>query len=295
MRLRVHEERLNPPLFPPSCEAEYRAAVKQTRADSDLSIDTDSDLPPMVTPWNAVLGFFGLGAERDATGRALVTFAIPVRALTPDSLADGSFVWPVRFRMAAYRASDGRRVDVDTTRRFATAQRPEDGHISGHFELPLDDGSWQIALLARQRDDTTGGAYALRRSLVVGGAATLQLGDVVTGRAGQPAWRAPDGSFPVNTLGTWLEDGTVDLWFEVRGVPESEEYRTTIEVIPSERRLGDPIRVITTDRSTGQVTRVRKAIGLGRLDAGRYELVVTVEHDDQRATRRQDVLIIEAP
>lgn len=294
-RLRVLEGRLVPPIFPGTCEAEFRTALKQSRADANLGIDTDSDTPPITRPWNAALRFFGLGGRTDRSGRALVSFAVPVEDLVADTLPNGFTIWPVDFRIVAYRPSDGRRIDMDSTRRFNAVAAPQAGFLSGHFELPLDDGSWQLAVIVRQRGDTTAGTYALRRNLVVGGAATLALSDVVTGREGQPAWRAPDGAFPVNTLGTWVEGGTVELWYEVRGLSEGDSYRTTIEVIPSERRLGDPLRIATEDRAAGAVTTVRKSMGLDRLRPGLYKLMVTVEHEGVRAVREQDVLIVEAP
>jgi hypothetical protein len=252
-------------------------------------------MPPVIQPWNAALRFFALGSAGDGSGRALVTFAIPVEELEAETLANGATVWPVNFRIVAYRPTDGRRIDVDSTRRFIAAASEPGSQLSGHFELPLGDGAWQLAVLARQPGDTTSGAYALRRNLVVGGPVALTLGDIVTGREAQPVWRAPDGPFPVNTLGTWVEGSTLELWYEVRGLEAGESYRTTIEVVPGERRLGDPIRVITTDVSTGAVTTVCKAIGLGQLRAGQYRLLVTVESEGNRAEREQDILIVAGP
>jgi hypothetical protein len=161
--------------------------------------------------------------------------------------------------------------------------------------LPLNGGTWHVAVLARQPGDTAGGGYALRRHLVVGSAGPLALSDVVTGASGSTTWRAPDGPFPVNTLGTWPAGGTVELWYEVRGIADGDTYRTTIEVIPTERRLGDPIQIATDDRASGTITRVRKAIGLDRLQPGVYRLVVTVEHGGASAVREQEILIVETP
>jgi hypothetical protein len=294
-RLRLLEERLVPPIFPATCEEEYRTAIKQNRADANVGIDTDSEMPPMDTHWNAVHRFFALGASSDQSGRALVTFAIPIPDLKTDTLSNGSVVWPVTFRIVAYRPRDGRRVDMDTTRRFNATAAPRGSQLSGHFEMPLDEGTWQIAVIARQGTDTTAGSYALRRNLVVAASTGLTLSDVVTGREGQPSWRAPDGPFPVNTMGTWTQGSTVELWYEVRGLRDGDGYRTTIEVVPSERRLGQPIRVSTDDAATGSTTQVRKAIGLDRLRPGVYRLVVAVEADGARAVREQDILIVERP
>lgn len=291
-RLLVLENRLLPPRFPATCELEFRTALKQLRADANIGIDTDSDLPPMVAPWNAALRFFAVGHAADANGRTLITFAIPIRDLTADSLQDGRLLWPVTFHIVAFRHRDGARVTLDTTRQFITTTVPEGGNLSGTFELPLADGTWQLAVLARQRADTLGGAYALHRRVVVDGGAGLALTDIVTGREGQPGWRAPDGSFPVNTLGAWPERGTVELWYEVRGVPEGEEYHTTVQVLPGEERLRRDISVRVTDRSPGGTVRVRRTLGLENLDSGRYRLVVTIEHGGTTVSREQEILVV---
>lgn len=291
-RVSLAEMRLNPSITPPTCDPEYTTAVRRMRADADVGIDTDSDLPPMVAPWNAALRFFAVGHAAHGDGRALVTFAIPFSDLTADTLQDGRLLWPVTFHLVAFRHRDGARVDLDTTRSFATATVPEGGNLSGTFELPLADGTWQLALLARQRADTLGGAYALHRRVTIDGGAGLALTDIVTGRAGQPTWRAPDGSFPVNTLGTWPEGGAVELWYEVRGVPAGEEYRTTIQVLPAEDRLDDDITVGITDRAPGGTIRVRRRLGLENLDSGRYRLVVAIEHGGNTVSREQEVLVV---
>lgn len=292
-RLSQLESRLFEPLYPPSCEKEYVQAVRQSRQDANLSIVTDTRTPPLRRHWLSELRSFGVGSSHDESGRALVTFALPIRDLVADTLASGDMVWPLDFRIVAYRPSDGRRVDMDSTRRFNATGTPANGFLSGHFELPLDDGTWQLAILVRQNGDSTAGAYTLRRGLVVGGSTPLSLGDIVTGREGQPAWRAPDGPFPVNTLGTWVAGGTVELWYEVRGMREGDTYRTTIQVIPRDRRQGQPVRVATDDQATGPVTRMRKAIGLDRLEPGVYQLVVTVERGGTTAVREQEIVVVD--
>ena len=285
--------RLNPPITPTSCEPEYTASVQRMRTDAEVGIDTDSDLPPMVRPWNAALRSHAVGHAAHGDGRGLVTFAIPFADLTADTLQDGRLLWPVTFHLVAFRHRDGARVELDSTRHFITDAVPARSNLSGVFELPLADGRWQLAILVRQREDTLGGAYALRRDLQVDGGAGLALTDIVTGRAGQPGWPAPDGPFPVNTLGTWPEGGVVELWYEVRGVPAGEEYRTTLRVEPAEEHLRDDITVATTDRAAGSVTRVRRSLGLQALQPGRYRLVVTVEHGGATAVREQEILVTE--
>jgi hypothetical protein len=274
------------------CRKHITPAIAQMRVDAAVGIESDSDTPRVLEPWNGVLRYFALGDARDANGRVLLTFAFPLDDLAVDTTRNGELVWPIRLQLSAWRTSDGARVDLDTLRTFGANRAAPGALLSGLLELPLDNGTWHVAVVARQPGDSSSGAYALRRNLVVGGTQALTLSDVVTGREGQLTWRAPDGPFPVNTLGTWVAGGTVEVWYEIRGLLAGQDYRTTIEVIPTEQRLGEPIRVATTDGAASSTTQVRKAIGLERLRPGTYRLVVTVEQGDHRATREQDVLIV---
>jgi hypothetical protein len=161
------------------------------------------------------------------------------------------------------------------------------------LELPLDGGTWHVAVLATQPGDSAGGAYALRRRLVVGSESRLALSDIVTGLQGQPAWRADDGPFPVNSLGAWPAGSTVDLWYELRGIAEGADYRSTIEVRPVETRLGDPITFAVNERSTGQTMRIRRTVDLDRLRPGRYVLMVQVESGGESVMREQEILVVD--
>lgn len=282
--------------LPPSCEAAFQSAVRRMRADADVGIDTDSDPPRFTRPWRAVLRYFGVGSAVDGSGRVLVTFAFPISDLVAERGAQGGRQWALRLQVTAFRPIDGARIDLDTARIFTTSGPVSPaGLLTGWLELPLEAGAWQVATLASQPSDAAGGAWALRRNLVIDGGGELSISDIVLGSENGTGWRAPDGPFPVNTLGAWPAGGEAELWYEVRGLPEQAGYRTTIEVIPNDRRLGDPVRVATDDRSTGTVTTVRRTIGLDRLRPGKYKLVVTVEHEGTRAVREQDVIILAAP
>jgi hypothetical protein len=274
-----------------TCLPEVRTAVGQQRHDAVVGISTDTERHPILEPWNSVNRFFALGPGAGRPARALITFAVPVADLTGEALADEVVALRLRFHMVAYRLDDGRRIDIDTTRTFLTPTMPTTGHLTGWFELPLEPGNWQVAVVVHQPADSTTGGYALRRGLRFGDTGGLALSDVVTGRAGQPAWPAPDGPFPVNALGTWPQGGTVDLWYEVRGVPGGEEYRTTVRVLPLEGRRGEGISVTATDRAPGGTITIRRTLGLANLDPGSYRLVVTVEHDGREAVREQEILV----
>lgn len=278
---------------PPTCRQDVTPAVRQMRADAALAIESDSDTPRILEPWRAVLRFFALGHEREANGRALLTFALPLESLAADTLPDGSLAWQVRLEVSAWRTSDGSRVTLDTLRTFTARTVPAGGLLSGLLELPLRGGTWHVAVIGRQPGDSAGGAYALRRNLVVNGGEALSISDVVTGLQGGLSWRAPGGTFPVNTLGAWPSGSVVELWYELRGLAAGTPYRSTIEVIPTEARLGDPITFSTTEESTGTLIRIRRTVDLERIRPGRYLLRVQVESGERQAVREQEILVVE--
>lgn len=280
-------------VLPITCLAEVRNAIAHHRVDANVGIDTDSDTPPIIEPWNASTRFFGLGHGDDGTNRALITFALPLDPMQGDSLADGHISRQARFRIVAYRPVDGARVELDTTRTFVTTDAPKGGFVTSWVELPLQPGSWQIAVRVRQPSDIADHLYALRRKLVIDGAPTLSLGDIVTGTTGNAPWRAPDGPFPVNTLGTWPQGSNAELWYEVRGLRTGDAYTTTITVTPVGKKTDREITVTTTDHATGPVTTVRRTLGLDRLTTGRYLLKVTITAGGHTAIREQDVVVVE--
>ncbi len=278
---------------PITCLSDVRDAIAHHRVDANVGIDTDSDMPPITEPWNASTRFFGLGHGDDGTNRALITFALPLDKMRGDSLAEGRVTRQARFRIVAYRPVDGARVELDTTRTFITTDAPKGGFATSWFEMPLQPGSWQVAVRVRQPGDTTDHLYALRRKLVVDGAPTLSLSDIVTGTAGNAPWRAPDGPFPVNTLGTWPHGRSAELWYEVRGLRTGDEYTTNISVTPVGKKSDRSITVTTSDRATAPVTTVRRTLGLDRLTTGRYLLQVTITATGHTAMREQEVVVVD--
>ncbi len=278
---------------PKSCLDPMQVAVRSQRDDATVAITTDSDSPRITLPWNAPLQFFALGTGADRNGRALVTFAIPVRDLTAKTLPSGQLGYEVAFRVVAWERVTGQRVEVDTTRRFrAAANTPESSYLTGWLEVPLGPGNWQLAVRAQQ-DDSLAGAYGMRRGLMLDRGGALTLSDIVTGLAGSPERWTPDGTpFPLNALGTWREGSTVELYFEVRGLAAGDGYTTTLEVFPADRHQKEQIGVRVPDVATGALTSVRRSLALGSLKRGEYRLVVTIGARGRTAVREQAILVV---
>ncbi len=291
---KVASQLLMPATFvAPGCRDQVKEAVEKQRRDTQLAWHTDSDSPHITAPWNAEVRSFALGTAQHRDGRALVTFAIPVSDVPGDTLADGRVLWQPRFHIVAFRPSDGARITLDALRRFLGAPpESEDAKLTDWFELPLGPGTWELSVRVGAAGGP-GGADALARNLVVNRGDALALSDIVTGREGHPGWPTPDGPFPVNALGTWRVGETVELYYEVSGLDPGEDYHTTLEVVPlSNPGRERPVTVGTSDRATGSVTRVRKAIGLARLRGGVYRLIVTIEARGTTVRREQEILVL---
>lgn len=275
---------------PRSCFPAVKQAIARQRDDAALQWHTDSDTPQITAPWNAAVRTFALGTGSRGDGRAVVSFALPFDELEADTLLDDRIVWQARFTLTAYRPSDGRRVVVDSTRRFIGTTPPDDAHLTVLFELPLDPGTWELTMAAGQ--GTGPRSYALSRNIVIDPGTTLALSDVVTGRDHSPPWATPAGPFPLHPLGTWRTRETVELYYEVYGLSDGDEYATTLEVVPLSPRSPERISLSTTDRATGPRSAVMRSLALNRLRDGIYRVIVTVEHDGTRVRREQEILVV---
>jgi hypothetical protein len=277
---------------PLDCLAEVRFAIAQSRTDARESTRTDTDSPPILHPWRSIVRAFALGD--DHSGKALITFALGGQAFHADTLADGRFSYPVRLRIVAYNPATDATVTRDSTRTFIRATPiPTGSWLTAWEELPLDAGRWQLAVRARQDDDSAG-VYAVLGDVQVNTGTTLSLSDVVTGIAGASPWIASDGgAFPVNYLNGWYSGETAELFYEVRGLHPGTNYNTTVEVRPIDPKARAAIQIQSSGVASGEVTYIRKALVLDRLAPGQYWLTVTVAAGDLHAVRRRILSILE--
>lgn len=278
---------------PKTCLPEVTQAIATSRAGAVAGIYSDSDSPPLTSPWNAALNIFAIGSDRDENGRALITFALPTRQLTGIKRADGRFAFEVRFRISAFEQGGGRMIQLDTARHFSSESAPAAGqYLSGLFELPLTAGRWDISVLAQQGDENAG-AFAEIRNRNVSSGSRLALSDVVTGVAtGRPVWGAGDAPFPLNVLGVWTPRAPVEVYYEVYGLPTGAEYRSTLEVRPADGKKGKSITISSTEQSRGLTTPIRRTVGVAQLPAGAYRLIVSITRGTETVVSERPIFIV---
>jgi len=280
-----------------TCDPLVRTVLEAGREDATNAGTHDSHTQIYRHPFNLAAQFFGLGSSADHTGRLLTTFAVPGEHLHPSSRApDGRLVYPVQFRLTLWNPATAESRVIDSTRNFVAADTMRVGaSLNGVFEFPLPAGSWQVGMTVRQDADSSGG-MVLARGVRIDAGGGLSLGDVLVGREGsKPAYNAGGQSFPLNPGNVWLTDGTVDLWYEVRGLEAGVEYRTVLAVTPVDLTKKQAVRIETGDRASAAVTNVRKSLALRSLEPGKYRLVVTVTAAENSASRERLLTVVAPP
>ncbi len=282
-----------PSVLPWECRSGVQALIAQTQRGALLAAETESNNPRIRRPWNAVVQAFSLGHASSNDGRALVTFAIPRRALTTTAHDSAHSSAAVHFRLVAYDAERGARVDLDSTRRFLLPRTSgQADHLSGWFELPLPAGQWQVAVRMDQGVDSVG-AYALVRGLHIAAGEPLAMSDVITGLKGsRPLWPGDGEGFPLGVLGAWPAGSTLELYYEVLGMAAGEEYTMELEVRATATGSRDAVTSRASQRATGPITRVRQSLDLARLGPGRYRITVRIGRGGETVVRERPLLIV---
>jgi hypothetical protein len=118
--------------------------------------------------------------------------------------------------------------------------------------------------------------------------------DVVLGREGSGlVWRRPEGEVPLNPLMSYARDGTVSLYYELYGLPQSANVETRVRILGRSRSLlrrifggsgGGADLAYTTVTDAPGLSRVRQHLELRGLGPGRY--VLQVELTDPASGRR---------
>ncbi len=282
-----------PPIGTPlSCVPEVRTVIAQSRADADLSVSSDSDTPLIPRAWGAVTQAFAVGAGANGSGRALLSYAIPQRALVADTLLDGRVLTRVALRVVAAERGTGRIIEMDSVRRVITeANVGQRDNMTGWLEVALPPGTWDVAVRGQQPGDSLG-HFAQHRAVVVPEGTALGMSDIVVGRPGSnPPWSAAGEPFPLNALGAWASGETVDWYTEVWGLPVGTEFRLALTLTPSDASNPRTIRITSTERSAGTFTPIRRQVVLDALPTGQYMLTVRVEAGGTTIERQRGLLI----
>jgi hypothetical protein len=233
----------------------------------------------------------------------LAVFAVEGDQLRSRPAADssGRAEYPLAIRVIAF-SGDGERHELDTVRTFLARRRLEAGeYLMGHLELPLPPGDYTMRVLIEEQDHAGDGrrdgdgerpAVEAERGALVGldgvrvpaRGAALELSDIVLGRTGSGlSWWSGRERVPLNPLNAVPRGGTVQLYYEVSGLTAGAEYRTRLAVY---RRGDDRRRALLTltfaETASAEWQSIVRALDIGRLAQGSYDLEVRVQRADGR-------------
>lgn len=276
---------------PLACEEQrVQDIVNQSRAEARLAIHTDSDKPPVVDPWRGMVRAFVLGDPADGSGKLLLTWAFAAADLEGKLLPTGVEGYPVDLRVVAMERSSGAQIRIDSSLTYALRGNSASGWFMGRVERPINAGSWQLSVYARQPENEARGTYS-QLSLAMDPPGRLRMSDVVTGREGATPWLAPDGqTFPLYPMVTWRKDDVAPLYYELRGIAEDQNYSTSIEII-SGKSSKIAMKLEFQGKGTGQVIYARQRLGLKQLDPGDYRMRITVEAKGEKVSREFAVAV----
>lgn len=278
---------------PAPCRPAVMAVVAESRATAERSLQTDSDSPPVVTPWGAIIQVSGVGTGPDGNGVALVSYAIPLAGLDRRTTEAGVSRWDARFRVAAFEPATGRRIELDTSVHASSRSAAGAGDfLTGLLQVKLEAGSWQVAVLGM---DSLGSnrAYVVDPMVPVATEGGLAISDLLLGRAsGTPRWMGRAEPVPINPLGTWPYGAPVEVFAEVYGIPTGVPYRVEFSAQSIDAGKRRSIRVGSRETSGGTRIEVRRSLDVSRLQAGRYRLTVRVEAGKLVAEATREIVVL---
>jgi hypothetical protein len=258
-------------------------------------------------PLHPVVSAYALFDSAGTGGRLLVMFAVRASELerVPLAAGDSTGAFPLAFRIIAFTPSGRRRVELDSSRVYASADTLDaDAWLIGTLGLPLPAGIWNMRTVIQEptasdvgATDSTArarpGAVVGRQGMKVGSEpGELALSDLVPGMEESGlVWRNGTAQVPLNPLGTWPRGRPITLYYEATGLHPGASLRTAIRLL----RGSDSTQFVElsfTDRATSQRQAFLREIATSKLPAGQY--VIEVELRDgsgARVVRRNQVWI----
>jgi len=223
-----------------------------------------------------------------------VVFALPAHALHAYP-APGGVGFPFEFRLVVYDSAYRRVATLDTVRVFRNAtELPEGSYLTEQLGVRVPPGAFHYHFVVEELQADAGAAVRAEPVEVPRTDSGFAASDLVLGRLGSGlVLRRPDGDVPLNPLSRYPRDGTMELYYELYGLPAGATVETRVSVQPAGGRSffqrlfgGGRGVVLESNTATGAdgTARVRQQIVLAGLAPGRY--VLGVELTDQASGRR---------
>jgi GWxTD domain-containing protein len=246
---------------------------------------TDDYARPFTKAFGPTVQIYGLDRASGGAGRAVIAFAIPGDQLdhTLPPEAGGRAVYTVRIEVMLSRRSDGRRFDLDTLRRFATAAPLAGGkYITGLVEVPLPPGRYVATVVLSQGE--LGSIARLGELTVPNPRNVLSVSDLVFGREGSGLrWQSGATAVPLHPLNSYPRGGEVEVYYQLAGLRQGVSYANRVELYGADDDVNKSPRLSIGFETTASDARVEvsRTLGLKSLEPGRYRIRLTVRGGEE--------------
>jgi GWxTD domain-containing protein len=228
-----------------------------------------------------------------------VVFALPAAALRSYPAA-GGVGYPFEFRLIVFDSAYRRVGDLDTLRVFRNAtELPEGSYLTEQLAVRVPPGHFHFHFVVEELQADLGALVSAEPVEVPRTDSGFSASDLVLGLKGSGlVLRRAGGDVPLNPLSSFPRDGTLELYYELYGLPQGAAVATRVSVQPEGGRSffqrlfgggrGTNLEYGTVTDAAGR-TRVRQQIVLTGLTPGRYVLTLDLVDDasHQRVTRHQ--------
>jgi len=235
---------------------------------------------------------YSLWRPSDRSVVTVMPYAIRVSDL--GTLPGDSLLMPIQLRASTLDGGTGGRRDSAITRRLRVPPRAgPDSYVTGTITLPGTRGlsAWSLSL---SQDSERGGRYYDEQHAPLSDG-PLVMSDIVLGAASQQlSWRDGDLVLPLAPLQGFLRKEPVGLYVQLQSATANADG-VAIEVIIAEPATTTrPRRVALTiglrRELPAGLTEIQQELDISRLEAGTYELEITVRHaasggSDRRSAR----------
>jgi len=261
----------------------------------DYALRFDHDLDPMVSSF--VL------ADTARHPVLHVVFALPATQLRSFP-APGGVGYPLEFRVVVYDSMYRRVAGLDTLRVFRSgAPIPDDGFLTEQLSVPVPPGRYHFHFVVEELQADAGALVSAQPVDVPRTDAGFSASDLVLGLAGSGlVLHQPGGDIALDPLMRYPRDGTVEVYYELYGLPRGAAVPTRLTVEPAGGRSflqrlfggghGVNLEYSTVTDSAGQAP-VRQRIVLAGLAPGRYRITITFKDPGgRRQLARQELFDI---
>jgi hypothetical protein len=239
-------------------------------------------------------GAFALWRPSDRGRVTVMPYAI--RAQDLERLPGDSLYVPIELRASSWDGGAGVRHDSILTRRLRVPSRAgSETYVTGTITLPGTAGLSAWSIIASQGPDRGGRYYDEQHPPLSSG--PLVLSDIVLGAASQRlSWRDGELVLPLAPLQGFARSEAVGLYVQVfssAARPDGVAVDVTIAEPATKTRQRKVALTIGLRRELAAgLTEIQQELDISRLEAGTYELEITVWHASSGASDRRSARLI---